>query len=104
MPGGYLNVWGVSDIVNALIGLLITEMSHFIRHVELGIGSKFFEGVGHQKTILSAVCLPWPRRKPVPTESIQFELRVAPRHTESRPQGPSRMRRRLRLGGSLDRG
>ena len=41
-----------SDRVNALHGSLITEMSHFVSYIELGIVSKVFEGVGHQKAIV----------------------------------------------------
>ena len=41
--------------MNALNGLLITEMNHFFSYIELGIVSKFFEGVGHQKTIVRRV-------------------------------------------------
>ena len=32
------------------------------------------------------------------------ECHVDPKETDSRPEGPSQMRRRPRLGGSLDRG
>ena len=28
-------------------GFIITEMRHFISHIEVGIVSKFFEGLGH---------------------------------------------------------
>ena len=37
-------------------------------------------------------------------KAYRTKFRVAPKDTASMHQGPSRMRRRPRLGGSLDRG
>ena len=64
---------GDSDRVGAHNGLEIAEISHFFGNIELGVVSKFIEGVGHQKTIC-AVNLLRPRRRPVPIKSIQFAV------------------------------
>ena len=62
-----------------MVLIVNAEMSHFLSYIELVLVTK---------KLLSAVYLPWPRRRPSRIERMQLECRVAPRHNES-----SRMRR-----------
>ena len=62
---------------------------HFFSYSELGIIRRVFEAVGHQNTVLSAVHLSGLEEGLNLLKASRTEFRVAPEHTESRPEGQS---------------
>ena len=76
--------------------------------VELGISLGIFEDADDENNIFGEIFYPFVivvRRNVI--KRVVFgkkKLRLALVDSASRPEGPSRKRRRPRLGGSLDRG
>ena len=97
---------GGFDKANATTGWISPKSSLF-SYFELSVICRVSEAVGNKKTTVRCL-LVLPRRRPDSVKSIHIQSGISgcseTHRTGTRSEGPSRKRRRPRLGGSLHRG